>query len=179
VLNESAAVALTVQAAALPAVPTVSQPAVDAAGAVTVSGTGVPSATVEIVEDGTVVGTAVVQTDGSWTFTYKPAAGEHTLAAQNQGQTGSTSVSYKLDVAAAGTGAAEAPTGSQVSQGNVYVVKRGDWLKKIAQALWGDGNLYMLIVDATNAKAAEDSTFRKITNPDLIYPGQKLWIPDR
>ena len=32
----------------------------------------------------------------------------------------------------------------------------------------------MLIVDATNAKAAEDSTFRKITNPELIYPGQKL-----
>jgi nucleoid-associated protein YgaU len=37
---------------------------------------------------------------------------------------------------------------------------------------------YPVIVDATNAKAKEDSSFTEITNPDLIEIGQKLWIPD-
>jgi heat shock protein HslJ len=36
---------------------------------------------------------------------------------------------------------------------------------------------YPVIVEATNAKAAEDDTFALITNPDLIEVGQKLWLP--
>jgi len=77
-------------------------------------------------------------------------------------------------------GAGEAtPISSGAPPGQVYVVQRGDWLKKIAEQFWGDQELYTLIVEATNAKAAEDSTFRVITNPNRIYPEQKLWIPDR
>ena len=77
-------------------------------------------------------------------------------------------------------GAGEAtPASSGAPPGQVYVVQRGDWLKKIAEQFWGDQELYTLIVEATNAKAAEDSTFRVITYPNLIYPDEKLWIPDR
>ena len=77
-------------------------------------------------------------------------------------------------------GAGEAtPASSGAPPGQVYVVQRGDWLKKIAEQFWGDQELYTLIVEATNAKAAEDATFRVITNPNRIYPEQKLWIPDR
>jgi len=77
-------------------------------------------------------------------------------------------------------GAGEAtPASSGAPPGQVYVVQRGDWLKKIAEQFWGDQELYTLIVEATNAKAAEDDTFRVITRPNLIYPGEKLWIPDR
>jgi nucleoid-associated protein YgaU len=39
--------------------------------------------------------------------------------------------------------------------------------------------LYTLIIEGTNAKAAVDPTFAKITDPDRIEPGQKLWIPAR
>jgi hypothetical protein len=34
-----------------------------------------------------------------------------------------------------------------------------------------------VIVEATNARAAEDVSFVVIDNPDLIEVGQKLWIP--
>ena len=77
------------------------------------------------------------------------------------------------------TAGEETPAGSEALPGQVYVVQRGDWLKKIAEQFWGDEELYILIVEATNAKAAEDSTFSVITNPNRIYPEQKLWIPDR
>jgi nucleoid-associated protein YgaU len=73
----------------------------------------------------------------------------------------------------------ETTASSEAPPGQLYVVQRGDWLKKIAEQFWGDEELYILIVEATNAKAAEDSTFSVITNPNRIYPEQKLWIPDR
>jgi nucleoid-associated protein YgaU len=71
------------------------------------------------------------------------------------------------------------PVSSGAPAGQLYVVRDRDWLMNIALRFWGDPDLYPLIVEATNAKAAEDPTFRVITNPNRIYPEQKLWIPDR
>jgi hypothetical protein len=62
-------------------------------------------------------------------------------------------------------------------EGQVYVVKAGDWLSKIALAYIGDVTAYPAIVEATNARAAEDDSFAVIEDPDLIEVGQKLWIP--
>jgi len=59
----------------------------------------------------------------------------------------------------------------------VYIVQADDWLSKLAQKYYGDALAYPAIVEATNAKAAEDTTFAPITNPDVIEVGQKLWIP--
>jgi LysM repeat protein len=64
-----------------------------------------------------------------------------------------------------------------VPPGQAYVVKRGDWLMKVAKDSYGNPYLYRQIVEATNAKSAEDPSFLKIRNPHLIYRGQKLWIP--
>ena len=50
---------------------------------------------------------------------------------------------------------------------------------KLAQTYYGDSNLYPLIVEATNAKNAMDPSYARITNANLIYPGQKLWIPPK
>jgi nucleoid-associated protein YgaU len=51
-----------------------------------------------------------------------------------------------------------------------YTVKKDDWLMKIARssATYSDGGKWKRIYDANGDK---------ITNPDLIYPGQVLSIP--
>ncbi len=50
-----------------------------------------------------------------------------------------------------------------------YTVKSGDSLSKIAKHFYGNAMLYGKIFDANR---------EVIKNPDLIYPGQKIRIPD-
>lgn len=50
--------------------------------------------------------------------------------------------------------------------GNTYQVKEGDYLYKIALEVYGDGDLWPKIAQAN-----------KITNADILTPGQKLIIP--
>ena len=49
-----------------------------------------------------------------------------------------------------------------------YTVVSGDTLSKIAKANYGDANKYMVIFDANKPM---------LSDPDKIYPGQKLRIP--
>ena len=49
-------------------------------------------------------------------------------------------------------------------------VKSGDTLSKIAKDEYGDANAYMKIFDANKPM---------LSNPDKIYPGQKLRIPPK
>lgn len=56
-------------------------------------------------------------------------------------------------------------------------VKADDWLSKIAEKVYGDVLAYPAIADATNAKNAEDSSFAKIDNVDVIETGWKLCVP--
>ena len=65
----------------------------------------------------------------------------------------------------------------QIPIGEEYIVQAGDWLTKIADKYYGDPQNYRGIIEATNAKSAEDNTFATITNPDLIEVGQRLWVP--
>ncbi len=53
--------------------------------------------------------------------------------------------------------------------GGTYTVKSGDSLSKIAKAQYGDGSQWKRIYEANRDK---------ISNPDLIHPGQELTIPD-
>jgi nucleoid-associated protein YgaU len=50
-----------------------------------------------------------------------------------------------------------------------YVVVEGDSLSAIAKRMLGDGNKWRKIYDANRDV---------IDNPDLIFPGQKLRIPE-
>ena len=52
--------------------------------------------------------------------------------------------------------------------GQNYTVKRGDSLWNIAKRFYGNGAKYTTIYNANRSK---------IRNPNLIYPGQVLWIP--
>jgi iron(III) transport system substrate-binding protein len=62
--------------------------------------------------------------------------------------------------------------------GQEYVVQADDWLSKLAEKNYGDVLAWPVIWQATNSKAAEDSSFATIPDPDIIEVGQKLWIPD-
>ncbi len=50
-----------------------------------------------------------------------------------------------------------------------YTVKKGDYLSKIAQEVYGNGNKYPVIFEANKPM---------LKDPDKIYPGQVLVIPE-
>lgn len=50
-----------------------------------------------------------------------------------------------------------------------HTVEKGDWLSKIAKTYYGDANKYMVIFEANKPM---------LKDPDLIYPGQVLRIPN-
>jgi len=66
---------------------------------------------------------------------------------------------------------------AQSPEGKEYIIQADDWLSKIAQKEYGNALVYQTIVDATNAKAAADTRFTAITDPNRIEVGQKLWLP--
>lgn len=63
-----------------------------------------------------------------------------------------------------------------VCESDVFV-QHNDSLWKIAQNAYGNGSAYWDIVEATNAKAAMDSSYVTIKNANFIRPGWKLCIP--
>ena len=164
ILDESQAVAVTVTATAAV---TVNKPQVDASGEVSLSGTGEPGATIEILEDGVVVATSVVNQAGQWAASYTAAIGDHTLTVMVQGQTG--------EEASAASVVVQVPSSEG---GQSYIVKRGDWLKQLARRFYGDSERWINIYNATNARAAVDSSYHVIVNPNYILPGWKIWIPE-
>jgi hypothetical protein len=58
-----------------------------------------------------------------------------------------------------------------------YTVQAGDWISTIAEKYYGDVLAYTVIVNATNAAAAEDNKYAPISNPNVIEAGQVLCIP--
>src|SRR5688572_17588883 len=65
------------------------------------------------------------------------------------------------------------------TDGQVYVVKAGDSLFKIADSFYGNGNVWRVILEATNEMAKGDSSFATISDPRRLRVGQKLWIPNQ
>lgn len=60
---------------------------------------------------------------------------------------------------------------------STHIVDVGDSLWNIALATLGKGSQFELIVQATNAQAATDSSFAVIQSPSVIREGWKLCIP--
>ena len=69
------------------------------------------------------------------------------------------------------------PVQAQEGAGQAYRIQLDDSLWRLAEKYLGDGNNYPLIVEATAAKAVDDPSFVPMPDPDLIHPGQKVWIP--
>src|SRR5262245_43307880 len=59
------------------------------------------------------------------------------------------------------------------------VVQADDWLSKLADKFYGDPLAFPAIAEATNAKAATDSSYATIANVDVIEVGWKLCIPSK
>ena len=69
------------------------------------------------------------------------------------------------DVEGGSSSTAPAPAPS----GKTYTVVKGDSLSKIAKRVYGDAKQWRRIYEANRGQ---------IENPDLIFPGQNLTIPD-
>ncbi len=171
-VNESTALPITVEAAKTPATLTLNEPEIGAQGSITLTGTAEPGTAVEVVADGTLVGSAVAQEDGTWSLVYQPGSGKHQLGARSQADPTLVSAMVSVEVPGAVPEAAATP-----GQGEGYIVQKGDSLSALAQRFYGNGALWRLIYDATNAQAAQDPSFHAIANPGFIKPGWKLWIP--
>jgi peptide/nickel transport system substrate-binding protein len=61
--------------------------------------------------------------------------------------------------------------------GKVYTVQKDDWLSRLAEKEYGDVFAFPAIVYYTNLKAAEDSTFSRIVDPNLIEVGWTIYLP--
>jgi len=180
-VNESEEMSIEVAKVDVVVAPTVGEPIVDASGTVTVSGTGEPGLTIEIVEDGAVVGAVDVADDGAWSFVYTAAAGEHALSVQNQGDAEGIGATVNFEFTAQASKeekAAKQPEESQATGDQIYFVEPDDWLRKLAREFYGDATKWTLIYEGTNAKAVEDQSFAVIRDPDFLRPGWKLWIPE-
>ena len=69
------------------------------------------------------------------------------------------------------------PAFAQTEDGQAYVIQVNDTLSKLADKYLGSPHAYPRIIEATAAKAAIDPTYKPISNPNLIVPGQTIWIP--
>ena len=67
------------------------------------------------------------------------------------------------------TAPAELQPTSTSGSAETYVVVKGDSLSRIAKREYGDANKWRAIYEANNDL---------IKDPDLIYPGQELTIPE-
>ncbi len=93
-------------------------------------------------------------------------AGQKLLIPQSEASLPSVSPTLSPSPAGETTGQA-AVTGAKVTvTGPTYVVQEGECLWNIAESAYGDGLMYMKIVQAN-----------EIPNPDLIYPGQRFVLP--
>ena len=80
-----------------------------------------------------------------------------------------------LFLMAAGAATAQEPAPEE--EGSVYIVQPGDSLGKLARNFLGEENAYLAIVQATNALAEKDFSYRVISDPNIIIVGEKIFIP--
>jgi LysM repeat protein len=133
-------------------------------GVFELSGRGEPGSEVEILDNGEVIGTAVVSEEGQWEFSHEFAAGEHALAVQYAGDPASRSEATNVSFAQASTCVGEPPHG--IDRGDTYEVARCEYMG--------------IIAERTGVTLAElIAANPQVTNPSLIFPGQILKLPPR
>jgi nucleoid-associated protein YgaU len=135
----------------------------DDKGALKLSGTAPPGATVQLYADNKPVGQ--VHTDAAGRWTLEPgesmAEGMHQLRLDQMGSNGKVAARMELPFRK------ETLSATQVAAGKV-VVQPGSNLWRIAYHAYGHGLRYTVIYQANRDQ---------IRNPNLIYPGQVFTVP--
>lgn len=138
-------------------------------GELVLAGTGEPGSEIEFLDNGVVIGTAVVSDDGSWTYTFTPESGNHEYSVRAIGaETAAASVMTTIEAPVTDTSAVGICENPQpgIDQGSTYIVGECEWLIRIAGNLGVD---YDAVV-ALNPQ---------IENPNIIYVGQVINLPPR
>ena len=138
----------------------------------TLEGTGQPGAEIEILDNGKVVGKAIVQADGTWKFDGEFVSGLHALTVQNVGDVESAGDAVVVEmVAAVQPAPAAGMCGTDaismgIDRGTTYIVARCEHMALIARRT----GVTLADLIAVNPQVA---------NPNLIYPNQVLNLPPR
>ena len=169
--------------------PTIEDSAV-VAGCIELSGTGTAGAETQIRSDGSTLGSVTVGEDSTWSLTTCVDPGNFQLVAVTIDEAGAEvnrSAGLVVLVPAAATTAVPTadtepvqptPAATELAgDGQDYIVEQGDWLMGLAREIYGDASRAEDIFNATNAKAAEDSSYATISNPNILEVGWKIWIP--
>ena len=178
----------TLAPVALP--PTIGESSV-VAGCIELSGTGTAGSDTQIRSDDNILGSVTVGEDGTWSITACVDPGNFQLVAVTVNDVGAEinrsaglvvlvpAPTAVLTPAPVATEAVQpTPSATEVSgDGQDYIVEQGDWLMGLAREIYGDASRAEDIFNATNAKAAEDSSYATITNPNILEVGWKIWIP--
>jgi len=138
-------------------------------GELVLSGIGTPGAEIEILDNGVVIGTAVVSDDGSWSFALEPEPGNHEYGVRGVGDesvAGSVMTTVEAPVTETSTVGVCANPKPGIDQGATYVVGECEWLIRIANRLEIE---YDSLI----------SVNPQIKNPNIIYPGQIINLPPR
>ena len=161
------------------------------AGCIQLSGTGTAGAETQIRSDISTLGSVTVGEDGTWTLMTCVDPGNFQLVAVTMNESGEEiNRSARLVVLVPAPTAVPTPipvdteaiqptpSATEVAgDGQDYIVEQGDWLMGLAREIYGDASRAEDIFNATNAKAAEDSSYATISNPNILEVGWKIWIP--
>ena len=161
------------------------------AGCIELSGTGTAGADTQIQSDGNILGIVTVGEDGTWSITTCVNPGNFQLVAVTVNEAGAeVSRSAGLVVLVPAPTAVTTPVPVETEEvhptpestavsgdGQDYIVEQGDWLMGLSREFYGNDSRTEDIFNATNAKAAEDSSYATITNPNILEVGWKIWLP--
>ncbi|MFZ1415966.1 MAG: LysM peptidoglycan-binding domain-containing protein [Defluviicoccus sp.] len=134
----------------------------DAGGKTLLFGRGAPGAALKLYADDRPLGETSVGKDGSWRFaaTDRLPAGRYGFRVEQVGEGGRVTARDAIMFMAA---AVPPPGTSQI------VVERGQSLWRIARETYGSGPAYTVIFEINR---------QQIQDPDRIYPGQVLRLPE-
>lgn len=134
----------------------------DAQGRAVLAGTSKPKSVINIYLDNNLLGQATADPAGNWSFVPQASVspGLHQLRVDQTEDGAKVTARVELPFD-------QAPTTVAADQGKV-VVQPGNSLWRLARTTYGSGLRYTVIYEANK---------EKISNPDLIYPGQVFQLP--